>query len=302
MFTMQDATKKLFFYQAQQSLGSRFLMVLRHALVSCYKNNVLGVAKGAAYSALLALFPVLTALTAILVQANALAVSQNLARLVFVVVPPGTQEILEYNFTQRGQRPIYLLVTATLLALWAASGLMMSLMQGFQLAYKLPQKRGFWHHRGVAAGLVFAGALPLVLASALIVIGARAEQWLFNFLGITEGEPLRGWVSLFAMAARYLAATLAIIAGTSCMYLAGPERRTSWRTVWRGAVIATILYGLVTTAFGWSVRNMANYNVLYGSIGAVVALIVWMYLLSVIALFGCEYNAARERLDRQGLL
>ena len=302
MIGVTDGTPKLFFYQARRSLGSRFLMVFRHSLVSCYKNNILGVAKGAAYSALLALFPVLTALTAILVQANALAVSQNLAKLVFVVVPPGTQEILQYNFTQRGQRPIYLLVTATLLALWAASGLMMSLMQGFQAAYRLEQNRGFWHHRGMAAALVFAGVLPLVIASALIVIGVRVEQWLFHALGITEGQPLRGWVSLFAMSGRYLVAILAIAAGTSCMYVYGPSRRQAWRKVWRGAVIATFLYWLITTAFGWYVRNMANYNVLYGSIGAVVALIVWMYLLSVIALLGCEYNAARERLDRQGLL
>jgi membrane protein len=50
-----------------------------------------------------------------------------------------------------------------------------------------------------------------------------------------------------------------------------------------------------TTGFAWYVRNIANYSVLYGSIGAVIALLVWMYLLSVIALVGCEYNAVRER-------
>ena len=48
--------------------------------------------------------------------------------------------------------------------------------------------------------------------------------------------------------------------------------------------------------FGWYVRNIANYNVLYGSVGAVIALLVWMYILSIIALFGCEFNAALDRL------
>lgn len=299
---MADGSPKLHFPLASRGLGSRLWLVLRHALVGCYNNNVLATAKGAAYSALLALFPVLTALTAILVQTNAIAVSRNLAEFVFQVVPPGTQEILEYNFTERGERPFYLLVTATLLAFWAASGLMMSLMQGFQSAYGITQNRGFWQHRGMAVWLVLCSALPVVVASALLVAGARLENWLLGAFWINDGTPVRGWFSFITMYLRYLAAILSIAAGTCCLYLFGPNRRTSWKLVWRGAVLATVLYWLVTTAFAWYVRNMANYNVLYGSIGAVVALLVWLYLLSVIALLGCEYNAARERLHAQGLL
>src|SRR3954452_20993067 len=97
------------------------LLIFRRAFVSAYENNCFGLAKAAAYSALLAFFPVLTTLTAILVQANALSVSRMLSSLVFEVVPPGTEEIVLYNFTERGQRPISLLVVATLLSLWAAS-------------------------------------------------------------------------------------------------------------------------------------------------------------------------------------
>jgi membrane protein len=65
--------------------------------------------------------------------------------------------------------------------------------------------------------------------------------------------------------------------------------------------VAIALWWITTAAFGWYVRNIANYNVLYGSIGAVVALLVWMYLLSIIALLGCEYNAERERLKAGGI-
>jgi membrane protein len=57
-----------------------------------------------------------------------------------------------------------------------------------------------------------------------------------------------------------------------------------------------VLWLLATSLFALYVRHIANYNVLYGSIGAVIALVVWMYVLSVISLFGCEYNAVRERL------
>src|SRR5919112_2549985 len=125
--------------------------LLRGVLVACYKDNILGIAKGAAYSALLSFFPVLTSLTAILVQANALAVSRNLSAIVFSVVPPGTEEIVRYNFTERGQRPLTLLVGAILLSIWAASGVMMSLMEGFRNAYKIPEGRPFWTQRGMAA-------------------------------------------------------------------------------------------------------------------------------------------------------
>ena len=114
--------------------------LLRQTLIGCYKDNILGIAKGAAYSALLSFFPVLTTLTAILVQANAHAVSRNLSAIVFSVVPPGTEEIVRYNFTERGQRPIALLVVAVLVSIWAASGVMMSLMEGFRSAYRIPAR------------------------------------------------------------------------------------------------------------------------------------------------------------------
>src|SRR5919112_1251557 len=170
--------------------------LLRQTLVACYKDNILGIAKGAAYSALLSFFPVLTSLTAILVQANALAVSRNLSALVFSVVPPGTEEIVQYNFTERGQRPIMLLVFAILVSIWAASGVMMSLMEGFRAAYKIPQGRPFWQQRGMAAVLVIIAALPLVIASALIVFGSRLEPWILTTIGVLErGERLVGWVS-----------------------------------------------------------------------------------------------------------
>ena len=68
-----------------------------------------------------------------------------------------------------------------------------------------------------------------------------------------------------------------------------------WKFVWRGGVLATTLWLVATAAFGWYVRNLANYNVLYGGVGTSIALLVWMYLMSLIALLGCEFNAEYER-------
>jgi membrane protein len=273
-----------------------YARLLRQTLVSCYKDNILGIAKGAAYSALLSFFPVLTTLTAILIQANALAVSRNLSTFVFSVVPPGTEEIVRYNFTERGQRPATLLVVAIAVSVWAASGVMMSLMEGFRAAYKIPEGRPFWRQRGMAALLVLIAALPLIVASSLIVFGSRIELWILTQVGLVErGERLLGWLSLASEAARTVVALASITMGTSFLYYLGPNRPRRLRSVYPGAILATVLWWIATTLFGWYVRNIANYNVLYGSVGAVIALLVWMYLLSIIALFGCEWNAQLDR-------
>jgi membrane protein len=173
---------------------------------------------------------------------------------------------------------------------------MMSLMEGFRSAYKIPQGRPFWPQRGMAALLVIIAALPLVIASALIVFGSRVELWILTQVGVLEtGQRLVGWVSFFSQMIRTLTAIAAIVMGTSLLYYLGHNHPRRLRSVYPGAILATALWWLTTTVFGWYVRNIANYNVLYGSVGAVIALLVWMYLLSIIALFGCEVNAQLDR-------
>jgi membrane protein len=278
----------------------RFWWIFRRCCVSAYRDNVFGIAKGAAYSALLSFFPVLTTVTAILIQANADTVSRSLAALVFQAVPPGTEEIVMWNFTERGARPVSLLIAAVLLSVWAASGVMLSLMEGFRAAYRVPKGRSFLRQRGIAAVLVFSAALPVIAASGLLVFGGRIESFLLTRIGVLEqGERLAGWFSLVAVAVRVVVALAAIISGTCVLYHLGPNPPRPMRSVWPGAVLATLLWWISTTGFAWYVRNIANYNVLYGSVGAVIALLVWMYLLSVIALIGCEYNAQRDRLPTE---
>ena len=295
---MAEDAGQIRFYRRPPSWTQRAVLIFRRAFVAAYENNCFGLAKGVAYSGLLAFFPVLTTLTAILVQSNALSVSKMLASLIFDVVPPGTEQLVLYNFTERGQRPVSLLIVATLLALWAASGVMASLMQGFQVAYRIEQGRPFLKQRAMAILLVIFVAVPIVAASGLIVFGARTERLVFTSVGLLQGEQqLQGWVSLLGRLLRFTVALGSIVCSTALLYYIGPNRSNRLRQVLPGAAVATALWWGATTCFGWYVRNIANYNVLYGSIGAVVALLVWMYLLSVIALYGCEYNAQRERMQ-----
>lgn len=278
---------------------SQWWWLFRRAVMAAYEDNCFGVAKGAAYSALLSFFPVLTSITAILVQANAEAVSRVVTRLLFSVTPPGTEDLLRNYLNVRVPRPIGLIVGASILSVWAASGAMMSLMEGFQAAYSLPGGRPFLKQRGVAALLVICAVVPLVFGSAIILFGTRSEHAFLEWMGFSEEtSQLAVWVVVLGRGLRDIAAFLSIMMAAALLYYIGPNRPMRFSGVLPGACVVTILWLLATQGFGWYVRHLANYNVLYGSIAAVIALLVWMYLLAVTALIGCELNVAIEFADR----
>lgn len=269
----------------QERPWKRLLQLFKQTGIATYQDNCFGIAKGVAYSGLLSLFPVLTSIAAILFRANAEAVSRTLARFLYQIVPPGSEDLVRLQFVAKGQRPTWLVVAATLLSVWAASGAMMSLMEGFQAAYRLPGGRPFLKQRGVAVVLVFIGALPAVGCSFLIVFGARLLP-----AGVLGGA------ALLMEVVRYAVGIACVVLVTGLVYYVGPNCPIELTRVWPGALVSTGMWALLTSAFGWYVRHLANYNVMYGSIAAVIVLLVWMYLLAVIALFGCEFNAEQERL------
>ena len=273
------------------------LWLLRRSLGACLDDGCFGYAKGAAYSALLAFFPVIAAVTTILVQARAEVVLIPLRRALEEIAPPETGDLIVERFRFSGAQPVYVLVVAILIALWAASGVYKSLMEGFQAAYRIPRSRGFLHQNGVAIALVLASAIPLLAASLLIIFGSELERVVLQSLNmdpfLVPITPVWHWLSRVV---RYLVAFGATVSVTAVIYYFGPYRRQRWHYVWPGALLATGLWLPATSGFGWYVRNVAHYNVMYGSIGAGVALLVWMYVMAVIALLGCEFNAVYERI------
>jgi membrane protein len=277
---------------------SRFLGVLRAALVATVEDSSLSIAKGAAYSSLLSFFPVLTTLAAILVQANATDVARTIATFLYDVVPPGTEDVVLTLFVVHGERPRYLLVGAVILALWAASGAIMSMIEGFRSIYRIPSGRSFLQERAMAIFLVLISTAPMVGASALIVFGSRAEIFLMQHLGLAaQDAEIQGWLELLGKTLRLGLAFGSFVLVTVLLYYLGPNRKQTLANVFPGAVLATVLWVVSTLAFSWYVRHISSYNVLYGSVGAGLALLVWMYVWSVITLIGCEFNAARERLQ-----
>lgn len=273
-----------------------FVWLLRRSIFAAFDDGCLAIAKGAAYSALLSFFPVLTSAATILVQTRAEFVSRTIEDALDQIVPPGSEGLVMQQFRVTGARPVSLLIVAGIISVWAASGVIKSLMDGFQAIYRIPRSRGFLQTQGVAIALVLLAAFPLVCATALVIFGTQVESTVLGWLKVdpilTTLSSLTRFVS---RGARYLLAFLTTVSVTCTLYFFGPYRSQRWRYVWPGAVLATIFWLLATAGFAWYVRNIGHYNVMYGSVGAGIALLVWMYLMAVIALIGCEFNAEYER-------
>ncbi|MBS1855079.1 MAG: YihY/virulence factor BrkB family protein [Acidobacteria bacterium] len=271
--------------------------LLRRSLVATLNDGCIGYAKGAAYSALLSFFPLLTSAAAILVQTRAEFVASTLEGFLSQIVPPGAEELVVRQFRVMGERPLSILIGAGLISLWAASGVIKSLIEGFQSAYKVPRNRGIVRQSGVAMALVLFSAVPLVCASLLLLFGGQVERAVLRWLSVDPmWNPLSGPIQFASRIARYALAVATTVSVTCSLYYFGPNRRQRWSMVWRGALLAAVLWFFATLGFAWYVRNLARYNVMYGSIGTGIALLVWMYLIALIALVGCEFNVEYERM------
>ena len=154
--------------------------------------------------------------------------------------------------------------------------------------FKIRGRRLLYSH-GIVALVGFTALL-------LIVFGGQVERVVFNWMKVDPLLTPFAWVWQYASRlARYVLAFVTTVTVTSSLYYFGPYRKQRWKFVWRGAALATFLWFFATLGFAWYVRHLARYNVMYGSIGAGIALLVWMYLIALIALIGCEYNATAER-------
>jgi membrane protein len=283
----------------------QILYVLRRALFASFDDGIFTIAKGAAYSALLSFFPIVATAAAVLVQARADLVQRSILSFLSQVLPPGTDEVVLQQFQavlqqfhDNRQRPVALLVVAVVLSLWAASSVIKSLIDGFNAAYRVPRNRSMLAHSAIGMMLALLALVPLFGATTLVLFGGFVEAAVAKLMKVDPAlHPFTvGWEFLWRMA-RYLVAFAATASLTASLYFFGPYRKQRWNRVWPGAILATILWLLATLIFGWYVRNITNYNVLYGSVGTAIALLIWMYMLAAIALFGCEFNAENERVS-----
>jgi membrane protein len=262
--------------------------VLKQTSIRLIDDDCFGQAKAVAYSFLLFFFPFLLFLVAALVLTHALsALAPQLIQLLSHVMPRSTRMLItEYVSGLAATEPTDVLVGAFGAMLWTGSGMMVSFIEGLDRAYRLPTQRSLVKQRLVAIGLVFLVGLPLVLLALLVIFSLSVEKLVGARLSITVP-----WFWRFAWWTFVLAATMLMIA---IIYHVGPDRKQKWRNVLPGAGLATLLWILVTLGFSAYVSHFGEYDVIYGSLGAGIILLIWMYLTSLVVLIGGEFNAVVE--------
>jgi len=139
----------------------------------------------------------------------------------------------------------------------------------------------------IAFSLVILAGAPLTFATILVASGSRIERNILFHLNYEFGL----YVLLMWTAIRWLIATLTSIAVIALIYHNAVPRTQPWHSVLPGATLATVLWFLSTALFGWYLQNYADYSIIYGSLGAAIALLVWMYIISLVILIGAEFNA-----------
>ncbi len=265
----------------------RFLNLLRKAVWRAFQHDAFAIAKASAYSSILTFFPTLLVLGSVLAaRRNTQAYSREISDALTKILPAGTSTAQAYLRGSSG-RSVGVLFTTSLLTLWLASGVMISWMEGFRRCYELPKIWGLVKERLIALSLVILAGIPLSFATILVAFGNRIETRLLFHIG-HEYSP---YVYLLWMLTRWLIAMLTSVAVIALIYHNAVPRTQPWHSVLPGATLATLLWFIVTMIFGWYLQNYADYSVIYGSLGVAIALLVWMYLISLVILIGAEFNA-----------
>ena len=267
-----------------------FLDHLRLAFWRAFQHDAFAVAKGAAYSAILTLFPGVLVIASILTLSHTTAAFvREISYAVGRILPEGTASAVQQYFEGTRPVPIKFLFTTSFLTLWTATGVMISWMEGFRNAYQLPKVWGLIQERTVAIELVLMAGVPMGFASFLVAFGLQIENWMIFHAGRELGPYILGMWTLV----RWLIATVTSIAVIALIYHNGVPRTQPWHRVLPGAMLATVMWFLSTVLFGWYIRNFAHYDVIYGSVGTAIALLIWTYLISMVVLVGAEFNALR---------
>ena len=252
-------------------------------------DRVMLVAAGVTFYALLALFPATAALVSLYgLFADPSTISEHL-RLVSGFLPDGALEVIGDQVkriaSQKGTLGIAFIGTLAL-ALWGANAGTKAIFDALNIIYKEREKRSF-----VALTLqsllftVGAIALMLVALAGIVVVPV-----MLKLLGIAQ-ESGAALLSLLRWPLLYLLILFAL----ACLYRYGPSRaEPQWRWVTWGSAIAGAIWIVGSLLLSWYVANFGTYNATYGSLGAVIGFMVWMWISTIVVLVGAEINAEME--------
>jgi membrane protein len=253
-------------------------------------DRLLLIAAGVTFYAMLAIVPAITALVSLYgLFAKASTISSHLGFLAGLI-PAGAYELISEQIVRiaansDGKLTLAFVVSLSL-ALWSANAGMKAIFDALNIIYEEDEKRGFIKLNAISLTFTLGAVVVFLLAIGSVVVvplvlaylGFAAEQQA-GFL------PLLRWPVLFAV----------VMFGLSLLFRFGPSRRDAkWRWVSVGSAFAALAWLAVSIAFSWYLSKFADYNATYGSLGAVIGLMMWLWLSITVILVGAELNAGIE--------
>ncbi len=253
------------------------------------KDDIVGRAAQLAYYFLLALFPALLFLTALI---GLFPLQETIPELMLnlrTVLPADALSLLEKyldNVVKGSSGDI--LSLGLLGALWASSSGVTAIMESLNVVYSATETRPYWKVRLIAALLTIGLAGFIIASTTLVLYGARIGEWIADFIGM-------GWLFVIAWnVLQWPVAVFLMLFALAVIYYVCPDVEHDWRWVTPGSVCAVSLWLGVSLGFKAYVENFSNYNAAYGSIAGVIVLMLWLYLTGVVMLLGGEINARIE--------
>jgi membrane protein len=253
------------------------------------EDRLLAVAAGVVFYGLLALFPAVTAVVSLYgLFANAASINEHLS-LVGGLVPAGGVEIIQDQVNRiaaKGETKLgFAFAFGLALALWSANAGMKALIDALNVIYDEKEKRGFIKLNLVSLVLTAGAILAILTALGAIVV----LPLVLSFLG------LGGWTETLLRLLRWPALLGIVVIGLAVLYRLAPSRehpRWEWLSV--GSAFAAIAWLASSALLSWYLASFADYDATYGSLGAAIGMMMWMWISSIVILVGAELNSEIE--------
>ena len=261
---------------------------------SMKRNEIFTRSNGVAFNFTMAIFPTIIFTFTMIPYIHSLVPDideSNIIEFLSQVMPPAMFEVASdtiHDIVSNKRQG--LLSFGALFALVLATNGMSGLMNAFNSCYKTNENRGFFRTRLIATALTIILAFVVFLAIILLVIGQALINYFFSFGLMTED--LTYYVIIFM---RFLVVLVSFFIAVSLIYYFAPAIQERWRFFSPGAIMAALACVAASFGFSFYINNFGTYNKLYGSLGMLIALMIWLYILSAILLIGFEFNASVDR-------
>ena len=256
------------------------------------KDRATGLAAQQAYYYMLALFPLLILLIAIVPYLN--IDPQKAINVVNSLLPSQSAELLKDNVVKLvSERNGGLLTFGIIGTIWSASNGMNAFIRAMNIAFDVEETRSFIKARLISIMLTFGLILAFVVALLLPVFGKVILDTVQSIIQIPEPYDI-----VFNIV-RWVVAIVVMSAVLAGLYRVAPNKHYPFKHVIPGAIFATIVWQLISLGFSFYVSNFGNYSATYGSIGGVIVLMLWLFLTGLALVLGGEINAIYHR-DKTG--